>query len=61
MSHGIRWIPAKPKGLGQAVSSPESTNEKAQGVMNTLVYGGLVLAGLALLWAVTMGREPKND
>jgi hypothetical protein len=61
----IRWVPAKRVGLGQGVSvvAPEQNpvNENGQSVMNTIVYGGLVLAGLAFLWAITMGASTQND
>jgi hypothetical protein len=30
-------------------------------MMNKLMYGGLVLAGLALIWALTFGATPDHD
>lgn len=66
MNRRLRWIPAKRAGsLGQAAPvvnanepSPEPVNEKNQAMMNNLMYGGLILAGLALVWAVLRGPEP---
>jgi hypothetical protein len=49
----IQWIPAK-KNLGQTAQvvntnepAPEPVNEKNQAMMNNLMVGGLILAGLA--------------
>lgn len=67
MKRTIRWIPAKAKGLGQTATvvntnepAPVPATENNQGVMNNLMYGGLILAGLALVWAVMVGPEPDR-
>lgn len=70
----IRWVPAKSSSLGQttaafpaagAASTPspeaQSSNQKSQALVNGIVYGGLVLAGLAFLWAITMSATPESD
>jgi hypothetical protein len=40
---------------------PEPTKVKNQAMMDGLIYGGLVLAGMALLWAITMNASPDSD
>lgn len=66
MNRRLRWIPAKPAGsLGQTAQvvntnepAPGPVIEKNQAMMNNLMYGGLILAGLAVVWAVLRGPEP---
>lgn len=65
---GVRWVPAKlQSSLGQstpAVNSyeqvPQPVSEKSQ-TTSPLVYGGLILVGLAVLWAVTRDAKPDYD
>lgn len=69
MRQSIRWIPAKTKSLGQTATVvntneppapvPVPAAENNPAVMNSLLYGGLILAGLALAWAVMSG--PASD
>lgn len=62
----IRWVPPKITGLGQGapVATPapkqEPWREKRSAVVDSLVVGGLVVAGLAFLWAITM-TAPNHD
>lgn len=62
MNRGIRWIPAKePASLGQTTPATASQPSMDPAMLNKLMYGGLVLAGLALLWALTIGATPDQD
>lgn len=66
MSRGIRWIPARATaGMGQTTPVGNTNEQPAPladpAMMNKLMYGGLVLAGLALIWALTFGATPDHD
>ena len=56
MNQGIRWVPAKSSYLGQAGSlNAGSQDSENKAVMEKIIYGGLVLAGVALIWTLAFG------
>lgn len=65
MKRSIRWVPARLGSLGQMTPvvepapSPAPEPMKGQGTVNPLVVGGLILAGVALVWVVM--RDPEPD
>lgn len=50
----------RPQSVQAAVTPVENNvNEGSSTAMNTLMYGGLALAGLALIWALTFGSASE--
>ena len=68
MNRGIRWVPAKSARLGQAVTGnpeaavavvapPVEAQPAAKGILEKMIYGGLMVAGAALVLTLAVGSN----